>query len=145
MQQPTIEETIMFIIKKFDGLYDKTHTEPMVIHSLKVYESVKNAGKSEIVQLVALLHDVVEDTTVSINDLVQMGYDIEVINAVELLTRRDNVVYFDYIQKLKYNHIARVVKVADILHNVSRLDGLPKDEQKGMLKRYQKAYKMLVE
>jgi (p)ppGpp synthase/HD superfamily hydrolase len=73
---------------------------------------------------VALLHDVIEDTDVSADDLRQAGMGEEVVTAVELLTRDRSEPRADYIARIKENPLARAVKLADLRHNsdLSRLD-----------------------
>ncbi len=70
-------------------------------------------------QMAAVLHDVVEDTDVSIDDLVSDGYPAEVTAAVECLTRRSGEAYPDYIDRLANNDVARRVKVADLDENLA--------------------------
>ena len=73
---------------------------------------------------VALLHDVIEDTDYTTDDIRRMGFSENVLNALSLLTHDDGVPYMDYVLKLKANPIARAVKLADLKHNsdFSRLD-----------------------
>lgn len=72
----------------------------------------------------ALLHDVIEDTNYTIDDLYNIGFSDVVCDAVKLLTHNKNEAYMDYIYKIKSNHIARMVKLADLKHNIdlSRLE-----------------------
>lgn len=72
----------------------------------------------------AWLHDVVEDTPVTLNDLISKGFPFEVVEAVALLTRTKDDDYADYIFQISKNIISRVVKIADIKHNLSTLDRL---------------------
>ena len=86
---------------------------PYIFHPLHLAEQMHT--ESEIVA--ALLHDVVEDTSVSLADLEKAGFSPEVIDAVRLLTHDKCVPYMDYINALKENPIARAVKLADLKHN----------------------------
>lgn len=86
---------------------------PYIFHPLHLAEQMKT--EDEIV--VALLHDVVEDTPVSLTDLERAGFSPEVLEAVRLLTHGRGVDYMDYIRALKDNPIARSVKLADLRHN----------------------------
>ena len=70
----------------------------------------------EISCTVALLHDVVEDTSITFADLEQM-FPKQVVEIVMLLTHDEKVDYFEYIRKIKTNAIATKVKLADIKHN----------------------------
>lgn len=66
---------------------------------------------------VALLHDVVEDTDITLDDLKSKGFPDEVIKVIALMTHKDSDDYFDYIRALKDNTLARKVKLADLAHN----------------------------
>ena len=74
--------------------------------------------------VVALLHDVVEDTDITFEDLKQMDFPDEVIEALTLLTHEEGVPYMEYVKKIKENETAKKVKLADLRHNsdLSRLD-----------------------
>lgn len=74
--------------------------------------------------VVALLHDVVEDTEITFEDLKQMAFPDEVIEALALLTHEEDVPYMEYVEKIKENETAKKVKLADLKHNsdLSRLD-----------------------
>ena len=65
----------------------------------------------------AYLHDVLEDTEITSEELLQKGIPVSVVNAVEVLTKTKDVPYLDYLKKVKKNPIARVVKLADLKHN----------------------------
>ena len=73
---------------------------------------------------VALLHDTVEDTDITFEDLINEGFNDNIISALKLLTHNDDTPYMDYIYKIKANPLARKVKLADLYHNsdLTRLD-----------------------
>ena len=73
---------------------------------------------------VALLHDVVEDSAMTFDDLIKEGFNEEIINALRLLTHKENVPYMEYVKDIKKNETAKKVKLADLKHNsdLSRLD-----------------------
>ncbi len=74
----------------------------------------------------ALLHDVVEDTDITFDDLREMEFPEEVITVLSLLTHNEGVSYEDYVAAIKENETARKVKLADLRHNslLSRLDSV---------------------
>ena len=78
----------------------------------------------ELSTCVALLHDVVEDTDITLDELRNDGFPNEVIEALSLMTHSDDVPYLDYVRVMKDNPIARKVKLADLAHNsdLSRLE-----------------------
>lgn len=93
---------------------------PYVYHPFHLAEQMDD----EISTCVALLHDVVEDTAVTLGDLKAAGFPDDVIEALSLMTHGDDVPYMEYIRALKNNPVARKVKLADLAHNsdLTRLD-----------------------
>ena len=93
---------------------------PYVFHPFHVAEQMTD----EKTTIVALLHDVIEDTSYTLQDLRNLGFDEDVLGALELMTHDKNVPYIDYVAKIKGNAIAKTVKLADLSHNsdLTRLD-----------------------
>jgi len=85
---------------------------PYIFHPLHLAEQMED----ELSCCAALLHDVVEDTSVTMEKLAE-EFPAEVIQVLELLTHRDNVPYYEYVRAIKANSIAVKVKLADIAHN----------------------------
>ena len=98
---------------------DKTGL-PYVFHPFHLAEQMDD----EISTICALLHDVVEDTDTTLEDLDEMGFPKEALEALALLTHADEVPYMDYVREISRNKIATKVKIADLMHNsdVTRLD-----------------------
>ena len=113
---------------------------PYVFHPAHVAEQMTD----EATTIVALLHDVVEDTDYTLEDLAAEGFGEDILEAVALMTHEDDVPYLDYVAKLKDNPIARAVKLADLAHNsdLSRI-GEVDDETKQRLEKYKKAIALL--
>jgi len=93
---------------------------PYVFHPFHLAEQMT----TEETTVVALLHDVVEDSDYTLEDLVAMGFGKAVCDAIALLTHDVAVDYMDYVRAIKSNPTARAVKLADLRHNsdLSRLD-----------------------
>ena len=93
---------------------------PYVFHPFHLAEQMD----TEEATVVALLHDVVEDTDYTLEDLKNLGFSEAVISAIALMTHEEGAEYMDYVKKIKNNEIARKVKLADLKHNsdLSRLD-----------------------
>lgn len=93
---------------------------PYVFHPFHLAEQMET--EHEII--VALLHDVVEDSDYTLEDLQKAGFPEDVLEAVALLTRDEKTSYEDYIGKIKRNKLAKTVKMADLRHNsdVTRLE-----------------------
>lgn len=86
---------------------------PYVFHPFHLAEQME----TEDTTIAALLHDVVEDTDYTFEDLVSMGFSEEVITALRLLTHDDATPYMEYVAAVKNNPIAKAVKIADLKHN----------------------------
>ncbi len=110
---------------------------PYVFHPFHLAEQME----TEETTIVALLHDVIEDTDYTIKDLTEMGFEENVIAAISLMTHNPDVEYMEYVGAIKNNQIAKAVKIADLKHNsdLSRLDFV--DEK--ALKRREKYLKAL--
>lgn len=93
---------------------------PYVFHPFHLAEQMV----TEETTVVALLHDVVEDTGYTLADLGAMGFPKAVLDALALMTHDKSVDYLDYVRAIRPNPIARAVKLADLRHNsdLSRLD-----------------------
>ena len=93
------------------GQFDKGGV-PYIFHPIHLAEQMDD----EISTCVALLHDTVEDTDVTLEDLAK-DFPAEVVNAVRLLTHAEDVEYFDYVRAIREDPIAAKVKLADLTHN----------------------------
>lgn len=115
---------------------------PYIFHPYHLAEQMTD----EYTTCVALLHDVVEDTDVTLEELTQV-FPKEVIDAVALMTHAEGVDYFDYVAAIKENPIAKAVKLADLAHNSdrSRLENPNPADLLRWEKKYSKARKILEE
>ena len=115
---------------------------PYVFHPFHVAEQMPD----EKTTIVALLHDVIEDTSYTLQDLRDMGFDQDVLDALALMTHDKNVPYMDYVAKIKGNGIARTVKLADLRHNsdLTRMDEINETALK-RVEKYKAALQMLSE
>ena len=115
---------------------------PYVFHPFHLAEQMND----ETTTVVALLHDVVEDTEITFKDLREQGFGIEIINALKLLTHDKNTPYMEYVGEIKKNNRAKKLKLADLRHNsdLTRLDVVDEKALKRKIK-YEKAIKFLEE
>ena len=115
---------------------------PYVFHPFHVAEQMTD----EKTTIVALLHDVIEDTSYTLQDLRNLGFDEDVLGALELMTHDKNVPYIDYVAKIKGNAIAKTVKLADLSHNsdLTRLDEV-NEAALNRVEKYKAAIKLLSE
>lgn len=112
-----VDDAIRLMAEKFYGMLD-FDDNPAVLHSLEV----GHAGKTRDEQIVGYLHDIVEETDTTLADLVMMGFTLEVVECVRLLTRVPGFEYMDYIKNiLDYDIDTAInVKVNELKHNLER-------------------------
>jgi (p)ppGpp synthase/HD superfamily hydrolase len=108
----TLEKAIQIAAIAHSGQKDKAG-EPYILHPLKVMMHVK----TEEERIVAVLHDVVEDSEFTIQDLENEGFDQNILFAVDALTKRKGETKIDAAKRAAENKIARMVKLADNKEN----------------------------
>jgi (p)ppGpp synthase/HD superfamily hydrolase len=134
-----IEKALLIATNAHTGQVDKGGN-PYILHPLAVAARVQTIEE----KIVAILHDTVEDTSITLDDLLIEGFSKEIVDGVDAMTRRENETYMEFIHRAKNNPIARNVKIADILENMdlSRIPN-PTDSDYSRLDRYEKALKIL--
>ena len=111
---------------------------------IKHPEKVASFVKTDEEKAVAYLHDIIEDTELTLEDLGEYGFSKEVIEAVDIITKKRGEDYQSYLNSVKKNKLARAVKLADLRHN-SDLTRLAKVTEKDIKRKekYQKAIDFL--
>ena len=122
--QNLIDKALMLATKAHTGQTDKAGGD-YITHPVYVASLVKTDEE----KITALLHDVVEDSDITLEDLEQEGFPPSVVDAVKLLTKQTGTDYGSYIADIKSNPLSRAVKIADLQHN-SDLSRLPKITEK---------------
>jgi (p)ppGpp synthase/HD superfamily hydrolase len=113
---PTLEDAIALAAHWHRGQrYPSLTGEPFILHPLRVLLQVD----SEDARIVAVLHDVLEDTPCTVDDLRRAGYSERAIAALDRLTRRDGEAYEAYIERIAEDSLARQVKLADLTDNLA--------------------------
>ncbi|QBR32650.1 MULTISPECIES: HD domain-containing protein [Pseudomonas] len=108
----TLERAIAIAATAHAGQVDKGGA-PYILHPLKVMLRMSTLEES----IVAVLHDVVEDCGISLNDLRKEGFSEEVLTAIESVTKVPGESYEDFVERAAQNPIGRVVKLADLEEN----------------------------
>lgn len=100
---------------------------PYIFHLIHVAEQMN----TEELVCVALLHDILEDTSLTAKDLRTRGFSKDIVQAVEVITKKDDDTYQSYIEEVKRSNLARKVKIEDLKHNmdVSRLKGMTEKDK----------------
>ena len=127
-------------VEKHKNQTDKAGN-PYILHPLHVMENV-NSKEGKIV---AILHDIIEDTDITEDYLLKIGLSKRIVDAVVALTRSEDIDYQEYIKNLSSNPLAKEVKLADLEHNMD-LKRLPTLEEKELERnrKYQIAYHYLI-
>ena len=125
--------------KAHAGQVDKAGVD-YIQHPLYVASQVKTEQEKAI----ALLHDVLEDSDITVADLLAYGLSNKVVTAVQTLTKKKGQSYQEYLEKVKSNNLARVVKLADLKHNsdLSRLKTVSNTDYE-RVKKYKNAIRYL--
>ncbi|MBN1285852.1 MAG: GTP pyrophosphokinase [Anaerolineae bacterium] len=143
---PSLEDAILLAVQAHAGQKDKDDVTPYVLHPLRMMVRVQFDffGSSEEAMMVAVLHDVVEDTGVTLADLRRAGYPEAVVDAVDHLTRREGESYEAFVERAAAHPLARRVKLADLEDNmdIRRLPAVTPDDL-ARLQRYRRAWEVI--
>ncbi len=119
---PTLDDALAVALEAHRGrLYPSPNPEAFILHPLRVMLGVT----SKAAQIVAILHDVVEDSDLTLRDLKEGGFDALIVDAVDHLTRREGEDYGDYIGRVASDPLAREVKLSDLADNLANNRALP--------------------
>jgi guanosine-3',5'-bis(diphosphate) 3'-pyrophosphohydrolase len=136
----TLEKAIEIAVKAHAGQLDKAG-QPYILHPLRVMLAVESPHQ----RMAAILHDVVEDSGISIEDLADENFPEEVIEAVRALTKEPGESRIDAAKRAVRNPIARVVKLADVADNMnlSRI-AEPTEKDRERLREYRAVREILL-
>ena len=134
-----LDLAIKIVEKAHTGQIDKAG-KPYILHPLTVMAQMEDVES----KIVAVLHDAIEDSDLTLTELSQQGFPELIAEAIAAITKLDGELYDDYLLRVMGNAIARKVKIADVSHNmdISRIaNPTVKDFQR--LEKYQKVLKQL--
>ena len=137
-----IYKSLEIVSKVFSEKCDKGGF-PYIIHLLKVYSNVSDYKE----KVCALLHDIIEDTDITYDDLRDVGYSEEIIDILTILTKIKGEDYRDYIKRIidSGNTHAMNIKLADLRHNMDsgRIKNPRGNDYERITKRYEPAYEKI--
>ena len=139
-----LELAIRITTNAFMGKYDKGGM-PYILHCLHVMNVVaKKTDKDSDLMQIAVMHDLVEDTFWTIEDLKAEGFCRRVLNGVHTMTHERSVTYVQYIDNISSSKDATIVKLVDLKHNMdpTRMKGL-REKDFARIEKYHKAYAYL--
>ena len=108
----TLERAIAIAAEAHTGQVDKAGA-PYILHPIRVMLRVPSIEE----KMTAVLHDVVEDTTITLDMLLAEGFPREVVRAVDALTKRSGETYEAFVARAAMDPIGRSVKLADLAEN----------------------------
>ena len=141
------EEFYLELAKQLAKAYHKGQVDKAGVDYFTGHIStVVNGVETNEEKTVAYLHDIIEDTKLTKEDLLHLGFSEKLVNAVVALTKDKKVKYEDYLKNVKNNKLAKVVKLSDLSNNMdlSRLKEITEVDEK-RLQKYKKAFEYLSE
>jgi len=115
----SVDEAVNFMIERHGDQKRKQGT-PYYTHPLAVSKLLKKKGFNESYQIAGLFHDLIEDTETTYDEILNLT-NFEIATAVRLVTKEPGYVMSTYMDRISKNHMAKMVKLADRIHNVSEL------------------------
>jgi len=139
----TLEHAIEIAAKAHAGQTDKAGA-PYILHPLRVALGFIRAGDEDRA-VVAVLHDVIEDSAVTAGALSDQGFSAPIVAAIEALSRNEGEPYRDFVLRAAANDLARPVKIADLNDKLdrTRMAKLPAAKRAKLLTKYEGALKLL--
>lgn len=132
---PELEKAIALAAILHVGQVDLTGN-PYIMHPMRVMTGVRTYDE----MVVAALHDLIEDTDITLEDLEELGFRKEIVEAVDAVSKRDGEEYMDYVARAAANPIGIKVKLSDLRDNLDKTRKLPDDERsKKKIRKYKKA------
>ncbi len=140
IKQGTLERAIEIAARTHAGQLDKGGA-PYILHPLRVMLRVAPG----VQQIVAVLHDVVEDSAVTFEDLEREGFSAEVISGLRAVTKVEGESYEDFVARAALDPVGKAVKLADLMEN-SDLSRIAEPSQKDMerVEKYGRAIQYLM-
>lgn len=135
----TLERAIALAAQGHAGQVDKAG-EPYILHPLRVMMRVSTTEE----RIVAVIHDLLEDSAISTNDMVREGFSNTIIKAALALTRQEDESYNDFARRAAKNSIACKVKLADLEDNLdlSRIPA-PTEKDFARIQKYRRAMRII--
>lgn len=134
------EKAILIATKAHSGQIDKGGN-PYILHPINVMIKMSN----ETERIVALLHDVIEDTTMTYEDLRNEGFGDDIIIPLKNLTKKDDETYMEFIKRAKIHPISKNVKMEDVKNNmdITRIKN-PTEKDYARIEKYKRALNELL-
>lgn len=133
-----LDRAIQIAVRAHAGQVDK-QGEVYILHPLRVMADLIDPED----KIIGVLHDVIEDSDITIENLHAQGLSAELCADLDAVTKRDNETYTSYVLRCACRDRARRVKLADLNDNLSRMDALPEIDQIRLRLKYENAKQLL--
>lgn len=136
----TLEKAIALAANRHAGQVDKAN-QPYILHPLRVMLKMKTTPQ----QIVAVLHDILEDTHTTVVELITLGFSSEIVDAVIALTKKEDESRIQVAYRTVKNPLARAVKLADLSDNMD-ISRIPQPSSGDLLRleEYKKVHQILI-
>ncbi|MBU3847161.1 MAG: HD domain-containing protein [Candidatus Acinetobacter avistercoris] len=136
----TLEKAIALAANRHAGQVDKAN-QPYILHPLRVMLKMKTTPQ----QIVAVLHDILEDTNTTVVELITLGFSSEIVDAVIALTKKEDENRIEVAYRIVKNPLARAVKLADLADNMD-ISRIPQPSSGDLLRleEYKKVHQILI-
>lgn len=130
LQHPLVAKSFAIAVRAHQGT-NRINGEAYINHPLRVAERLQSNGFNEEVVMVAILHDAVEDSDLTLGDLRRLGFNERVVSGIDSVTKRPGEAYPDAVARASKHPIGRLVKLSDNLDNssASQIDPLSPERQ----------------
>jgi (p)ppGpp synthase/HD superfamily hydrolase len=134
-----LDKAILVAVQAHHGQKDR-YGQPYILHPIRVMMRVKTQEE----KTVAVLHDVIEDSSITLEDLKAEGFSDEIVQAIDCLTKREGEPYEAHVERARQNRLALPVKIADLEDNMDpqRMDVFS-GEDKNRMARYHRTWTAL--
>lgn len=136
----TLEKAIALAANRHAGQVDKAN-QPYILHPLRVMLKMKTTPQ----QIVAVLHDILEDTNTTVVELITLGFSSEIVDAVIALTKKEDENRIEVAYRTVKNPLARAVKLVDLADNMD-ISRIPQPSSGDLLRleEYKKVHQILI-
>lgn len=136
----TLEKAIALAANRHAGQVDKAN-QPYILHPLRVMLKMKTTPQ----QIVAVLHDILEDTNTTVVELITLGFNSEIVDAVIALTKKEDENRIEVAYRTVKNPLARAVKLVDLADNMD-ISRIPQPSSGDLLRleEYKKVHQILI-
>jgi (p)ppGpp synthase/HD superfamily hydrolase len=135
----SLTKALLLAVQHHDGQTDRSGN-PYIFHPIRLMLNVL----TEQEQIIAILHDTIEETPLTLDQLREEGFSEQIVEAIDALSRRKKESYEDFILRIKENPLARRVKIYDLQDNIALTRHRKSEKDRQKTQKYSKALDILL-